>query len=207
MTVRPEEKKHLSARGLLRGIRQYFSKILEPKKSGAGNKISISLTDCLMSGLAVFGLKYPSLLQFNKDANEKILRHNLKTLYGVEKAPCDTQLRERLDLVDPQQIRGVFKKIFSFLQRGKVLEKFRFLDKYYLLLADGTGYFSSKTVHCPNCCEKHHRDGSTTYYHQMLGAAIVHPDRKEVIPICPEPIMKGDGAKKMIVRGMRARDF
>ena len=30
----------------------------------------------------------------------------------------------------------------------------------------------------------------------MLGAVIAHPDLKEVIPICPEPIMKEDGAKK-----------
>ena len=30
----------------------------------------------------------------------------------------------------------------------------------------------------------------------MLGAAIAHPDLKEVIPICPEPIMKEDGVKK-----------
>jgi hypothetical protein len=30
----------------------------------------------------------------------------------------------------------------------------------------------------------------------MLGAALVHPDRKEVIPICPEPIIKQDGDTK-----------
>jgi hypothetical protein len=33
-------------------------------------------------------------------------------------------------------------------------------------------------------------------YHQFLGAVIAHPDHKEVIPICPEPIMKEDGAAK-----------
>ncbi len=30
----------------------------------------------------------------------------------------------------------------------------------------------------------------------MLGAAIVHPDYKEVIPLYPEMIMKQDGEKK-----------
>ena len=59
---------------------------------------------------------------------------------------------------------------------------------------DGTGYFSSKNVHY--CCEKHHRDGTTTYYHQMLGAVLVHPERKEVFPLAPEPILKKDGARK-----------
>jgi hypothetical protein len=30
----------------------------------------------------------------------------------------------------------------------------------------------------------------------MLGAVLVHPDRREVIPLAPEPILKGDGATK-----------
>ncbi|MCP4359551.1 MAG: hypothetical protein GY796_16195, partial [Chloroflexi bacterium] len=34
------------------------------------------------------------------------------------------------------------------------------------------------------------------YTHQMLGGALVHPERREVIPLAPEPIIKQDGAKK-----------
>jgi len=34
------------------------------------------------------------------------------------------------------------------------------------------------------------------YYHQMLGAALIHPDRREVIPLMPEPIVKHDGTEK-----------
>ena len=30
----------------------------------------------------------------------------------------------------------------------------------------------------------------------MLGAVLVHPDKREVFALAPEPIMKGDGAKK-----------
>ena len=44
--------------------------------------------------------------------------------------------------------------------------------------------------------EKHHRDGKVTYHHQMLGAAIVCPGVKEVIPLMPEPIVKQDGETK-----------
>jgi hypothetical protein len=70
----------------------------------------------------------------------------------------------------------------SKFQRGKELEAYSYIDGHYLLPVDGTGFFSSSQVHCDNCCEKHHRDGHTTYYHQMLGAALVHPDICEVIP-------------------------
>ena len=61
---------------------------------------------------------------------------------------------------------------------------------------DGTGYFSSKTMHCASCLHKVHCNGSRTYYHQMLGAAIIHPDVREVIPLMPEPIVKQDGTAK-----------
>ncbi|MBF5059115.1 transposase [Candidatus Neptunochlamydia vexilliferae] len=196
MAIQNEEKKHLSAKGMLSKARLFFEGIKTPSKKGAGNKPTISLADCLMSGLAIFSLKFPSLLQFDKAVGEGTIKHNLESLYGVEKAPCDTQLRERLDVVNPNKIRGVFKKIFSTLQRGKVLEKYKFINGCYMLVSDGTGFFSSSTVHCKNCCVKQHRNGSITYYHQMLAAAIVHPDHKEVIPLCPEPIAQSDGSKK-----------
>ncbi len=64
------------------------------------------------------------------------------------------------------------------------------------LSIDGTGYFSSKEVHCDQCCEKRHRDGQITYYHLLLGAVLVNPGFREVFPLAPEPIFKQDGAKK-----------
>src|SRR5260370_21685312 len=44
--------------------------------------------------------------------------------------------------------------------------------------------------------QKVHRTGSITYSHQMLGAAIIHPDFRAVIPLMPEPIVKQDGTDK-----------
>ena len=101
-----------------------------------------------------------------------------------------------MDELDPRFHRPVFKKIFAELQRGKCLEEFEFLDGYYLLSLDGTGEFSSSKVCCPQCCKKEHKNGSVTYYHQMLGACIVHPDQSNVIPLCPEIIQNGDGSAK-----------
>jgi len=184
-------RKALSAPGLLNTVRQCFDQIDDNKVNR-----SISLTDCLMSGVAVFGLKYPSLLQFDKNRNDELIKPNLQSLYGITQAPSDTYMRERLDDVDPQQLRKAFTQLFAQLQRGKGLEDMSYLDGHYLLSLDGTGYFSSSEVHCDQCCEKHHRDGRVTYYHQILGAVLVHPDQPEVFPLAPEPILKQDGARK-----------
>lgn len=105
-----------------------------------------------------------------------VLDGNLQTLYHVNRPSSDTYLRERLDELDPNFIRPAFKKIFAELQRGKCLEEFEFLEGYYLLSLDGTGEFFSSKVCCEQCCKKEHKDGSVTYYHQMLGACIVQPE-------------------------------
>ena len=145
-----------------------------------------------MAAFALFSLKSPSLLAFDKHRVEG----NLGTIYAIDHVPCDTQMREILDPVSPDSVRPLFKRVFGQLQRGKALESMRFLEDYYLLALDGTEYFSSKTIHCASCLQKAHRNGSITYYHQMLGAALVHPDQRAVIPLMPEPIVKQDGTDK-----------
>jgi hypothetical protein len=125
-----------------------------------------------------------------------VIKRNLKQLYHVDKVPSDTCLRERLDVLSPDNLRRSFRTIFAFLQRGKMLDRYLYLGKYYLLSIDGTGQYSSGKIHCKNCCEKHHKDGTVTYYHQMLGASVVHPDERAVIPLAPEPIVKEDGNNK-----------
>ena len=196
MGVHSVEKRQLSARGMLEKVRSIFGAIPEPPKDNRGLKSKIPLTDCLMSGLALFGLKFPSLLQFDQGLNDEAVKHNLETLYEVKHAPCDTYLRQRLDEVDPQALRSAFTGLFSLAQRGKVIEDYKFLNNYVLVACDGTGIFSSEKVHCDNCCEKHHKDGRITYYHQMLAGVLIHPDHREVLPFCPEPISKPDGSTK-----------
>ena len=185
-------RKSLSAPGLLATLRRCFRRVPDHR---AGSP-SIALADALMSGLAVFGMKCPSLLQFDGQRREPAVAHNLRTLYGVKEVACDTQMREILDGVAPGHLRSGFKALFSSLQRGKVLEPYQYVGGHYLLSVDGTGYFSSPRVHCDQCCVKNHRSGEVTYYHQLLGAAVVHPDHREVIPLAPEPITRQDGNTK-----------
>lgn len=186
-------RKHLSAPSLLQLTRAHFSTIPDPLLS----KTSYPLHDCLMSALAVFSLKYPSLLQFDHSYQEdEIVRHNLKTLYGINKAPSDTYMRERLDRVDPEVLHPAFKHCFEAVQRGKMLPLYTFLEGYYLISNDATGIFYSTQVHCEHCCVKQHRDGSQSYYHNLSCAVMVHPNQSTVLPMAVEPIRQADGQRK-----------
>jgi len=191
-SVMEKLRKDLCAPGLLSRVRRCFVQIRDHRV----DRCVISLADTLMSGLAVFSLKCASLLQYDQHRQDETIAHNLRTLYGVEQTPCDSQMREIIDEVETQALRPAFNAVFSQLQRGKGLEAYAYLNGYYLLSVDGTGFFSSETIHCEQCCEKKKRNGQITYYHQLLGAAIVHPDKREVIPLCPEPITRQDGQTK-----------
>jgi len=187
-SVAPKARKHLSADALFRLVHTGFDHIPDYRPAD----VDIALPDVLMSAFAMFSLKAPSLLAFDKERTEG----NLHTIYGIQRVPCDTSMREILDPVSPKWLRPVFTSVFRQLQRGKALEALTFLDGPYLLALDGTAYFSSKTIHCASCLHRVHRNGSLTYAHQLLGAAIIHPDQRAVIPLMPEPIINRDGTDK-----------
>ncbi|MCP4648923.1 MAG: transposase, partial [PVC group bacterium] len=185
-------RKHLNADALFHSLRRRFEII----KDHRSNNAVIPLPDVLMSAFAMFSLKDQSLLAFDK--RRKQGGHNLRTIFGIGIIPCDTSLRYILDGLEPIDLRPAFKEIFARMQRAKALEKYIYMDGCYLLSLDGTGYFSSPKLHSPACLEKINKQTKEVigHYIYMLGASIVHPDREEVIPLCPEPIKKQDGEDK-----------
>src|SRR5467141_5170124 len=121
--VAPRGRKHLSADALFAQVRSGFANIPDYRVS----EPEITLTDALMSAFAMFSLKSPSLLAFDKERAEG----NLGTIYGMEHVPCDTHMRERLDPVSPESLRPSFTSVFRQLQRGKALEAMVFLEGHY----------------------------------------------------------------------------
>ena len=150
-----ESRKHLSAKGLFTLIHEKFKKISSARM--IKKRSSIELVDCLISGLVMFSMKSPSLLQFEGQSNkEGVIKYNLRTLYQIKQVLSDTYLRERLDEIDPREVRKIFIYLFAHVQRGKALEAYTYIDGHYLMPMVMTGFFSSSTIHCENCCVKKH---------------------------------------------------
>jgi hypothetical protein len=163
-------RQHLSADGLFQLIRSGVERIADHRRPAA----PLSLADALMSALAMFALKDPSLLAFDRRRDDE----NMKKVFHIERVPSDTQMREILDPLDPETLRSLFGDVFSQLRRGKALEPFQLYRHHYLLALDGTGYFSSQQIHCDSCLQKVTKTtGEVTYHHQMVGAITsVHID-------------------------------
>lgn len=183
-------RKNLNADAMFAAIRKDFGQIADHR---ASNK-KIPLVDALMSGFAMFSLKDQSLLAFDERRCEE--PESLHGVYGVRIIPCDSQMRTTLDGVNPDSLRLSFRTLFNYAQRDKALEKLVWLDGHYLLALDGTGIYSSAKVSSPYCMKKVKRNGKVEYYQQMLAAAIVSPDQRAVLPLCPEMIIMQDGSTK-----------
>ena len=155
---------------------------------------SITISDALKSAFAVYSLKSSSLLDFRPKAPAE--EKNLKQCFGIDKIPSDSGLKKLLDRIDSQQVRNVFPKVLRYLNQHQVLDRYRFHDNLLTVSIDGVHHYSSKNISCPCCLERKHRDGTTTYSHSMLSAALVHAKRAEVFVVDNEPIVKQDGATK-----------
>jgi hypothetical protein len=123
-----------------------------------------------MKGFAMALVVPKERKHLSAEALFRLVRSGFDTIldHGMTCVPCDTRMREILDLLSPALLRPLFKSVFRQFQRGKALERMAFLEDYYLedyyvVALDGTGYFSSKTMHCALCLHKVHRNGSRTY--------------------------------------------
>ena len=116
------------------------------------------------------------------------------------------QLRTVIDQLHTEQLKPLFPKILSALQRGKQLEKYQSIEEHYLVALDGSQYFSSDSIQCPACLTKKSKNGDLCYHHQILQAAIIKPGLKQVIPFSPEGIQNSDGQKNRIVKSILPKE-
>lgn len=205
----PQLRETLSAPGLIGAIRTAFAALPDARRAAS---VKYSLPDALLAAQAMFQFKHASLLQFDtraRDGLDPTVAANLQTLFGIERVPCDTQMRAILDPIDPALLRPAFRAVQSAVQRGGALRDFAVFkpeksadakrtNDTLLVSIDGTGQFGSTTVRCAHCCtvSSKKKGIETEYRHQLLTAAIVHPDRAQALPIDFEPIVRTDGARK-----------
>ena len=184
---------------LLIDLKERFSRIKDGR-SALNSKYS--LQNVLLSGFAIFSLKDSSLLSYIKQFAER--KHNLKTIYGITECPSDSAFRKILDDVEPSTLQNLLPQYIQLLGENGHLSPFSLdfgskkdnLDDYLLIAVDGVQYFNSHTVHCKCCMTKKHRNGTTTYHHNALTAALVSPNLAQVLIVASEEIKKQDGQKK-----------
>ena len=145
------------------------------------------------AALSVFFMQSPSFLAHQRSLAERRGRSNAHTPFGLRHIPSDNRIRQMLDGTPPSHFNELFTALAAELDAGGVLDGLRCLDGRTLIALDGTEYFRSGTIHCPNCSTRKRNNGETEYFHQLLAATLVAPGRNLALPLPPEFLAPREG--------------
>ena len=152
--------------------------------------------DAALGAFAMFFSQSPSFLSYQKEMQQIYGKSNAQNLFGIKKIPSDNQIRNILDIIDPELLCHVFNDTFEQLYFDGYLSKYRSTEDCLLIPLDGTQYFSSSKIHCSNCTVLKHKNGKESYCHTVLTPVIASPNEDKVISLAPEFVMPQDGAIK-----------
>lgn len=160
-----------------------------------GKNTRYEVADAALSALSVFFMQSPSFLAYQRDMERKRGENNVRSLFGAHQIPSDNQIRNLLDPVEAGEIGDVFWETYAELAQAGVLDEHCGIDGTLLCGMDGTQYFSSYAIHCPQCSQRQQGD-KILYTHTVMAPVLVAPGNDYVIALAPEFIQPQDGADK-----------
>ena len=171
-----------------------IKKIKDPRRKSNATKFKID--EAMLSAFSMFFMQSQSFLEYQRQMQSRSGKNNVQSIFGVEKIPCDQQIRNILDLISATSLSVVFERIYQFLQNGKHLQRYERLGKNLLICLDGTEYHSSSKISCECCSTRNHHNGKVTYSHTAILPVIAAPNCAEVISLPPEFVTPQDGHEK-----------
>ncbi len=163
-----------------------------------GENCFYTMADIALSAFAVFFTQCPSFLSFQQNMEKARGRNNARSLFGVERIPCDNHIRQTLDPVEASELFGLFDDLHNAFDKTGLLQAMRAVKNTRLIALDGTWYFSSQSenIHCPNCSCIEHAEGQITHFHSAITPVVVSPGHSAVVALRPEFIRPQDGQLK-----------
>jgi len=164
------------------------------RRTGLNKKYTMA--DIALSAFSVFYTQCPSFLANQKAMQQNKGQNNAQTLFQIEQIPTDNHVRHTLDDVPPEELYPVYDEIYGALHEHGVVATFRGVGGTTAIAMDGTWYFESEKIHCPNCSRIEHQSGQITHYHSAVTPVIVAPGLRHAIALRPEFITPQDGHNK-----------
>jgi hypothetical protein len=178
---------------LMDGLRTACAGFSDARRS---TDVDSTMADIGLSAFSLFFMQSESFLSHQRRLEQGHGTSNCHTLFGMKKIPTDNFIRLMLDPVSPEALQPCFDQVIEQLRQRDGLKAFQRLAGRTLVALDGTEYFCSQKLHCPQCLTRKRSNGKTENYHAMLAAMIVAPGHNMVLPLMPEFITPQDGAEK-----------
>jgi hypothetical protein len=175
------------------GLRRACAGFSDARRS---TDVDYTMADIGLSAFSLFFMQSESFLCHQPRLEQGHGTSNCHTLFGMKKIPTDNYIRLMLDPVFPEALQPCFDQVLEQLRERDGLKAFQRLAGRTLVALDGTEYFCSQKLSCPQCLTRKRSNGKIEHYHAMLAAMIVAPGHNMVLPLMPEFITPQDGAEK-----------
>lgn len=175
-------------------LREVFSGLPDTRKES--NNRRYEMQDAALAAFSVFFSQSPSFLDYQLRMQAERGQNNAASLFGVDKIPCDNQIRNMLDPVSPSRLFPFVVEVGDDLYEGGYLEVFRSVNRHFLIALDGTDLFSSQAIFCPCCSTAQLKNGQTQYRHTAVTPVLVAPGQERVVVLPPEFVQPQDGQQK-----------
>ena len=153
-----------------------------PDRREGSAPATYAMDDIGLSAFSLFFMGSPSFLAHRRALENKQARSNRQTLFGIGAIPTGNHIRKMLNGAPTAAFDPVF---YQTIDTEGVLTSFQRLDGRIAVALDGTEHFRSRKIHCPRCSTRKRADGGTEYFHAFLGASIVGPGHRQVLPLPP----------------------
>lgn len=178
---------------LMAGLRALCATLPDRRR---GKNTVYAIGDIGLAAFSTFFMQCPSFLARQKALERGHGTSNCQSLFGMSNIPTDNHIRSVLDPVPPQTLFPAFAEGLAALIAGGGLARFQRPNAHVLIAFDGTEYFCSQDLSCPNCSSRARANGRTEHFHAMVSAALVAPGHDRVLPLEPEFIAPQDGGEK-----------
>ena len=107
-------RRHLSMPGMLLAVRVCFGRVPDPVSMPKHSPLLLPGDEPVQTSTEFSFLGRPLFL-FGAGGGDPVLARNLRTLFGVARAPSDTWMRERPGGADPRDLRRCFVNEWTYV--------------------------------------------------------------------------------------------
>ena len=158
---------------LLAGLREVCGGFPDPRRRVVDG--NYAMADIGLAAFSLFFMQSESFLSYQRHLEQGHGTSNCASLFGIEKIPTDNHIRTLLDAVSPEALQPCFDQVLEQLRERDGLRAFQRLAGRTLIALEGTEYFCSQKLSCPQCLTRKRSNGKTEHYHAMLAAMIGVP--------------------------------
>jgi len=177
---------------LLDGVRSACTAFPDQRRGD----VKYSMADIGLSAFSLFFMQSESFLAYQRELEAGRKTSNCRSLFGMMAIPTDNHIRSMLDPVHPSHLQPAFDQALGVLCQQGGLTPFQRLGGRVLIALDGTEYFCSQKLGCPQCLTRRRGNGKVESYHAMLAATLVAPGHAMALPLMPEFVAPQDGTEK-----------